>query len=479
MELLESGAEIAGMQVIKLLGQGAFGRVYSVASPAHPVPLALKIMIVDAASESMQRRFQREAEIIKRLDNAYVPKIYDYGKLEDGSPFILMEHLQGRTLGELLAAEGGKLQWRRVLNFGVQACEALEFAHAVGVLHRDLKPDNLFVVDEGEGERLKILDFGIATFVPGYTDRHGALTKTSALVGTPFYMPPEQIRSSAIGVEADVYMLGVVLYECLTGVRPFGGETLGDLLNSVLQGEYSPVGTYAPRTPRIMTNAVQRAMSLLPKHRFSSADAFGKSLRQGRAATSEPPPDATLVDFVDPEKPTMPASLLQLPIQALAEVQPPLAERTPERKSDAPLPTLPQNRFGLFAATGTLLVLLATVVTFVSVGTGNPPQTSGLLPSPASSAEPVFLEVETPIMKAGAETAEVQVPSIEPEVTARNVVAPAERPSRPRRNVSTQSAAPSIELIPEPAPEPEPEPEPLPSRVHTPEPDGLFHPFDD
>ncbi|MFK8003138.1 MAG: protein kinase, partial [Polyangiales bacterium] len=428
MKLLERGATIAGMQVIELLGQGAFGRVYSVASASHAVPLALKVMIVDASSESMQRRFQREAEVIKRLDCAYVPKIYDHGKLHDGSPFILMEQLQGRTLGQLLAAEGGKLHWRRVLNLGVQACEALEIAHAVGVLHRDLKPDNLFVVGERDEERLKILDFGIATFVSGYTDRHGALTKTSSLVGTPYYMPPEQVRSAAIGVEADVYMLGVVLYECLTGVRPFGGETLGDLLDSVLRGEYAPVGTYAPRTPRIMTNAVQRAMSLLPKHRFSSAGAFGGALRQGRAAMSEPPPETTLRDFVDTEKPTMPASSLHVP-PAPVHAKVSAVTMAAARDTDAPLPSLPQNKAGRFIAAGLVIVCLAALAVFTIGGTGSPPQTPGPLSVSLPSAEPVAsvgMETsspgeESPTMKAAAATTEVErAPSMEPEVTAPN-----------------------------------------------------------
>lgn len=493
MMILESGATIAGMQVIKLLGQGAFGRVYSVTSPAHRNPLALKIMIVDSSSESMQRRFQREAEIIKRLNSVYVPKIYDFGKLDDGSPFILMEQLQGRTLGQLLAAEGGKLSWRRALNLGVQACEALEIAHAVGVLHRDLKPDNLFVVGEGDEERLKILDFGIATFVSGYTDRHGALTKTNALIGTPYYMSPEQIRSAAIGVEADIYMLGVVLYECLTGHRPFGGETLGDLLGSVLSGEYAPIGTYAPRTPRIMTNAVQRAMSLLPKHRFPSANTFGKALRQGRAAMSELPPEATLLDPVDPMKPTMSASSLQQvqqvqPVGLCAEAPTQVDARAPVHLGAAdPLPTIPQNRLGLFAVAGTLLVLLAATATYVIAGTGDPPQTPSLPLASAepASVEPLVPETESSTMKAAPETPEAEEPNIEPpEVAAPNTLTPVERPSRRRRGVSMRNVETSAEPSPEPEltsqPEPssEPSPEPEPPSELLPGSDGLIRPFD-
>lgn len=467
VEALESGAMVADMEVIRLLGKGAFGHVYAVNAPGHDKPLALKLMNASVSSESMQRRFQREAEVIQRLQSEFVPAIYDFGEYEDGSPFILMELLEGQTLGELVEAEGGKLPWRRVLDLGLQACEALEVAHSVGVLHRDLKPDNLFVVED----RLKILDFGVATFVSGHTDRHGALTQTSAIVGTPHYMSPEQIRSAKVGVEADIYMLGVVLYECLTGKRPFGGEFLGDLLGSVLSGQYRPIAYHAPSTPRILTNAIQRAMSLDPANRFPSADAFGHALRQGRAASSEPPPRPTLSPGnVGPEKETLPL------VGYVAPSYP--ADSTASGSAPAT-----SQRIGLLAgAAGFLMLTAATTYFIASKDAETPSNTSepatepgAATPPEEASAEDAASPIETPSEALGA-SPEVPAGVATPLPEAHVVEDPEPEPIRRRRTTTSMRQVPA-----EPAPEVEPPPEdpPVdPEPVTTAPPDGLINPFE-
>lgn len=459
VEVLDSGATVAGMEVIRLLGKGAFGHVYAVNVPGHDTPRALKIMSVDANNENMQRRFQREAEVIQRLESEFVPTIYDFGKLDDESPYILMELLQGQTLGELIEAEGGKLPWRRVLTLGVQACEALDVAHTVGVLHRDLKPDNLFVVGTVDDEQLKILDFGVATFVSGHTDRHGALTQTSAIVGTPHYMSPEQIRSTTIGVEADIYMLGVVLYECLTGHRPFAGETLGDLLGNVLSGEFRPIANHMPRTPRIMTNAIERAMSLEPERRFSDALAFGKALRQGRAAMSELPPKRTVAPKrrADPDKVTMPAA----EVGALV-------------RDEAPAPTTipPSRTFGLMAVGAAFIVTLTAATTYLLATREEDPSTVEAVaveqvdpPVEVAEANP-GVEAEEPV-EAPVEAA-VEAPVDVPVGMETSEAEPPRHPVRPRHRPRMQEAPePAVELPPA-------EPEPVPMAA----PDGLINPFE-
>ncbi|MFK7998279.1 MAG: serine/threonine protein kinase [Polyangiales bacterium] len=474
MEALESGAVVADMEVIRLLGKGAFGHVYAVNAPGHDRPLALKLMNASVSSESMQRRFQREAEVIQRLESDFVPAIYDFGECDDGSPFILMELLQGQTLGEVVEAEGGKLPWRRVLDLGLQACEALEIAHSVGVLHRDLKPDNLFIVEE----QLKILDFGVATFVSGHTDRHGALTQTSAIVGTPHYMSPEQIRSTKIGVEADIYMLGVVLYECLTGKRPFGGEFLGDLLGSVLSGQYRPIAYHAPTTPRVLTKTIQQAMSLDPKDRFPSAEAFGNALRQGHAASSEPPPRPTLSPrSADPEKETLPHLSYTAPSYP--------ADSTASGSSPAPRP-----RLGLLAA-GALVFLVLTAATTYFIASSDA-ETSSIATEPVgpSPFEPVppdesesapaaaAIEPAEPVGDADATPPEVPTgvatpEPLEPEAEAE----PVRRPRTPTRMRPVEvEAPPEVEPPPEEPPTEEPPADPEP--VTTSPPDGLINPFE-
>ncbi|MFT5353324.1 MAG: serine/threonine protein kinase [Polyangiales bacterium] len=461
VEALETGAMVADMEVIRLLGKGGFGHVYGVNAPGHANPLALKLMNLDVCSESMQRRFQREAEVIQRLESEFVPVIYDFGEQDDGSPFILMELLQGQTLGELLEAEGGTLPWRRVLALGLQACEALDVAHSVGILHRDLKPENFFVVGTADEEQLKILDFGVATFVSGHTDRHGALTQTSAIVGTPHYMSPEQIRSSTIGVEADIYMLGVVLYECLTGHRPFGGEFLGDLLGSVLSGQFRPISDHAPQTPRILTNAVQRAMSLEPERRFSSAVAFGGALRQGRAAISEIPPKPSVsLGGVDLEKATMALTK----VAANANYVAPSSARLASQSASP-------RRIGLIATGAVIFVLLTSATTYlIATRELAPPAVRGTEPLvPEAPPEHEELEVVADTDEAFEKEAldapvGVAAPTTEePEQTVQ---------VRPRRNPTPAREAveePSLEVVPPPL-------DPVP--VVTTAPNGLINPFE-
>lgn len=463
---------VADMEVIRLLGKGAFGHVYAVNAPGHEKPLALKLMNAAVSSESMQRRFQREAEVIQRLESEFVPAIYDFGEYEDGSPYILMELLEGQTLGDLVEAEGGTLPWRRALDLGVQACEALEVAHSVGVLHRDLKPENLFVVGSEDEERLKILDFGVATFVSGHTDRHGALTQTSAIVGTPHYMSPEQIRSTTIGVEADIYMLGVVLYECLTGHRPFGGEYLGDLLGSVLSGHYRTIAYHAPRTPRILTNAVQRAMSLEPENRFASALAFRNALRQGRAAISEVPPKPTLgPGRVDPDKQTLVRTGYVTPSS-----NPDLSA------SQAELLSRSRRKLGLLAAAAAAFVLLTSAATYL-IATGerdDPPITPIVEPAlPEVDAEPlppepVAGEVAEDVEASEEDPSEVAVPAgvATPSPEEQEPVVPVRRRRNPTPMQEVE-AEPPLEVEP-PAEDPPVDPEP----VTTTPPDGLINPFE-
>ncbi|MEM6954567.1 MAG: serine/threonine-protein kinase [Myxococcota bacterium] len=285
------GSEIDGMEVVRVIGAGGFGRVYAV---RHEDGVqALKVMTVDATDDkNLRLRFEREAEIIRALRSEYVPEVYELGTLSDGSPFIRMELLVGRSLADVMG-DSGQLPWRRVVRLGVQACRALAVAHNAGVLHRDIKPENLFLVGTGQEERLKVLDFGVATFVPGYTDRHGALTHTSAIVGTPHYMSPEQVRSGELAPSSDVYMLGVVLYQMLAGKRPFSGDNLGLLLGAILSGRYTPIHRTAMNVPRMLVGVVEKAMAFDAALRYQSAEAMRAALESTHSAQSEAPPTLT------------------------------------------------------------------------------------------------------------------------------------------------------------------------------------------
>ena len=359
---LEPGQKVEGMTVVDLLGEGGFGKVYTVPHDEHDEPLALKVLNADLANEDMRKRFKREAEVVRKLDTDHAPRVHGFGELEDGSPYILMEKLVGESLKDVLDAHG-KVHWRQAIEWIIQACEGLQVAHDAGVLHRDLKPDNLFVMENA----IKILDFGVATFVSGHTDQYGALTHTSSLVGTPHYMSAEQVRATVLGPTSDIYMLGVVLYQLISGARPFRGDNLGDLLGVILRSEYAPLSQVAPTTPRVITRAVTRAMHLQADARFPSARAFAEELIAARSAESEVPPA-----FDPREKATIPATLeasigTEAPTKVLSNVTPratptPQVTPTPQARHDAPGGRRWLVAFGALALVALVAVLTAALL---------------------------------------------------------------------------------------------------------------------
>ncbi|HJL00232.1 MAG TPA: serine/threonine-protein kinase [Polyangiaceae bacterium LLY-WYZ-15_(1-7)] len=285
---LAIGEVVSGdLEVLREVGRGGFATVYAVRDRGGR-ELALKVMHERREGDDDEAaRFQREAEVLGRLSSPSLPRVHGVSALPGGETTILMELLVGRTLAE--AVEEGALAPRRVARLGAQIAEALAVAHEAGVLHRDLKPENLFLVAEGtEEERVKVLDFGVATFVAGKTDRFGSLTQTNAVVGTPHYMSPEQIRSAPLDGRSDLYMLGIVLYELLTGTRPFDGETFAILLASIHSGTPPPIARLAPATPDALIAIVEKAMRREREERFRSAREMAAALR---AAEDAPAPD--------------------------------------------------------------------------------------------------------------------------------------------------------------------------------------------
>ncbi|MEM9068099.1 MAG: protein kinase [Myxococcota bacterium] len=288
---LETGDVVLGLEVLGELGRGGFARVYLVRREDGDELLALKVMHAKhLAGEATVARFLREAEVVSRLKSERIPRVLDVGTLPAGNAFILMEHLEGQTLAHIL--RDGALDPARAVRMASQLCEALEPAHAEGVLHRDLKPENVFVCDPGSHEEVKILDFGVATFVAGHTDHFGPLTKTSSMVGTPHYMSPEQIHARALEATSDLYMVGVLLYEMLSGRRPYDADTLGALLMQIQTGTRPPIHELAPQTPLDLIAIVDRALAHEPQDRFESAEALRHAL--DAADLSPPPPEALL-----------------------------------------------------------------------------------------------------------------------------------------------------------------------------------------
>jgi serine/threonine protein kinase len=274
-----TGELVAGKyRLVRSIGRGGMGEVYEAQHAIVGRRFALKFLHAHLAqSGSALVRFRREAEAAGALESEHIAAVTDFDKADDGAPFLVMEYLDGESLGQLLHREG-PLPLARVVGALLQVCRGLEQAHAAGIIHRDLKPDNLFLQKRSDGSDLvKILDFGIAKLNRG--EAAADITRSGAMLGTPFYMSPEQARGEkAIGERADIYSLGVILYELLSGHKPHPGDSYNSILAHILSRPVVPLETLRPGLPQGFAAVVERALSPLAEARQPSAAALAKEL---------------------------------------------------------------------------------------------------------------------------------------------------------------------------------------------------------
>ncbi|MEM9075013.1 MAG: serine/threonine-protein kinase [Myxococcota bacterium] len=305
------------LEVLRILGAGGMGTVYEVRHRLTKHRRALKVMHPFEADATMVKRFLQEASVAGTLDSEYIVETFDAGQLEDGSFYVLMEMLEGDPLRTFL--------WRRgTLDVGTafaaarELCRGLQVAHAQGIIHRDLKPDNVFLATSGEDVKVKLLDFGISKFQDG--ESLTGATESGAILGTPLYMSPEQLKSSKnVDPRTDIYAVGVMLYEMLVGERPFEADSLPSLLVKIYTGEFIPLAERDPSLPAEVVAVVERAMHLDADRRFASAAELGEALAP--FATSI----AMSVAKVEDPKPSM-DEIAFLPTAA-SDVPPPPAKK--------------------------------------------------------------------------------------------------------------------------------------------------------
>jgi eukaryotic-like serine/threonine-protein kinase len=274
---LASGRIIGGrFRVLRALGEGGMGAVYEAEQQGLGRRVALKVMHPHVAhSPGFVERFQREAQVLARLRHPGSVEVYDYG-LDAGLLYLAMEKVAGETLEALLLRERS-LAVPRAVGLAVQALEVLEAAHALGIVHRDLKPANLFLEPHPEGERLKVLDFGLAALLHSTQAR---LTQEGMAVGTPGFMPPEQLRGLRVDGRGDLYSLGCILYEMLTGLAPFPSMPSAEL---AVAHVYRPVPPPREVRPDLLLSArlvavVMKSLEKLPSARPADAGAMRAEL---------------------------------------------------------------------------------------------------------------------------------------------------------------------------------------------------------
>lgn len=284
------GTVIAGKyQVERVLGEGGMGVVLS----AHHVDLgqrvALKFLQPHLASHpEVVERFLREARAGVKIAGENVVRVTDVGRLENGAPFMVMEFLEGTDLDQEIQARG-PLPITEVVDLLLQACLGVAEAHRAGVIHRDLKPANLFISTRSDGTRLlKVLDFGISKIVSNDPTDSG-LTKTAMTMGSAYFMSPEQIRASKhVDARADVWALGVILYQALTGALPFEGPTQSAVMANALESNPAPVRQLRPDVPAELEAAVSRCLVKDREQRCPSVAELAAALAPFASARGAP-----------------------------------------------------------------------------------------------------------------------------------------------------------------------------------------------
>jgi len=250
------------------------GVVYEAEDTRLPRRVALKFLPDDVADDpTMARRFAREAETIAVLNHPHICTVHDVGTHE-GRSYIAMERLEGVTLTVHMSRK--ELTTPEILAIARQIAEALEAAHAKGIVHRDIKPGNIFVGDSGH---VKVLDFGLARHVPpGSTVGHDGTTVPGRPIGTANYMAPERILQLPLDPRSDLFSVGVVMYEMATGTLPFAGHSPGETVTNVLEHDAVPVTKASPERPAALEHIVVRLLAKRPEGRYASATALKEAL---------------------------------------------------------------------------------------------------------------------------------------------------------------------------------------------------------
>ncbi len=324
-------------RLVKVLGQGAMGVVYEAVDTRLNRTVAIKTVLRshladETTANEYATRFEREAQAAARLSHPHVVTVFDFGEHEDIS-YIVMEFIRGRELNQAFEA-GQKFELPEAIRIMCELLQALDYAHRQGIVHRDIKPANVMLDPAG---RVKLTDFGVARVANANQDR----TMPGTLVGTPSYMSPEQILGLAVGSRADIFAAGVILYQFLTGKRPFAGGGPFGVQRKIVQDEPEPPSHANPSVPPGFDLIISRALAKQPENRYENAAAFAADLERIGASL---PREVPLID-------------LDLPDPAPAAVAPP----RPQQAAPTPAPAPDPDPLGL------------TLITEVPFGSPAPP----------------------------------------------------------------------------------------------------------
>lgn len=284
--MLSPGSRVGRFVVRSRLGMGGMGEVYAAHDPTLDRLVALKVVRADLGSPESHRRFRQEALAASALNHPNILTIHEMGEI-DGALFIASELIDGQTLRQVIRQRTGRLDWSEYFPIASQIAAALSAAHRAGIVHRDVKPENVMIRPDG---LVKVLDFGLAkrSTLPEADQSAALATAPGVLLGTVLYMAPEQVRGLPVDARTDVWAFGCVLYEMASGQAPFAGSTAADILAAVLEREPSSLTTLRADCPPLLASTVVGMLAKEPARRTPSITDVEQSLRRAGEAAREP-----------------------------------------------------------------------------------------------------------------------------------------------------------------------------------------------
>jgi hypothetical protein len=279
---LSTGDVIDGKyRIVRLIGEGGMGAVYEGENIRIHRTVAIKVLHAGVAeNQDAVQRFEREAQAAGRIGSEHIVEVLDLGNLSDGDRFMVMEFMDGDSLSARIQNRG-RLTAQQTYPIARQILEGLAAAHGAGIIHRDLKPDNVFLLRSrgGQADFVKLLDFGISKFSALSGESGFSMTRTGAVMGTPYYMSPEQAKGAkGMDHRADLYAVGVILYECVTGRVPFNADTFNELLFKIVLETPQPIEQVVPDSDAEFNRIIQRAMAREPGVRYQTSREFQEAL---------------------------------------------------------------------------------------------------------------------------------------------------------------------------------------------------------